>query len=261
MRLLLTNDDGIFAPGLEALRDALAETAYELNIIAPDRERSATGHSITMHRPIRVRETCLDIAECYAWVVDGTPADCVKLGLESLLKHKPDLVISGINLGPNVGTDVIYSGTVSAAMEGLINRVPSIAVSLASHDQPDFRHAAAFIKDLVPFLIKHPDKLASQTLLNINIPPGKPAGFRITRMGDLRYKNAVTRRLDPRGKEYYWMAGKVITKDGNDPDTDIGAIQDNFISISPLKIDLTDYDMMEKLIGLPAELQRTEPHL
>ncbi len=251
MRVLLTNDDGIFAAGLDALRTALADLAEALYVIAPDRERSATGHSITVHRPIRVREACYNDGHCRGWIVDGTPADCVKLGLESLLPETPDLVIAGINLGPNLGTDVLYSGTVSAAMEGLINGVPAIAVSLADHGpvsgEVSFAHAARFVRRLVPLLLRHRETLPAGTLLNINVPAGSPVECRITRLGHLRYANAVTRRTDPRGRDYYWMAGKPFSPDGHDPDTDIGAVRNGYISITPVQFDLTNYTAMETL--------------
>lgn len=251
MRLLLTNDDGIFAPGLEVLRTTVADVAESIYIIAPDRERSATGHSITVHRPIRVREATYNPGNCRGWIVDGTPADCVKLGLDSLLPENPDLVIAGINFGPNLGTDVLYSGTVSAAMEGLINGVPALAVSLASHREPAFACAAEFVRRLVPLVARYRDTLARGTLLNINVPPGEPVGCRITRLGNLRYADAVTRRTDPRGRDYYWMAGRAFSADEDDPDTDIGAVRDGYISITPVQFDLTDYRAMEALKDWP----------
>lgn len=249
MRLFLTNDDGIFTAGLEILRRTLSDLAETVYVVAPDRERSATGHSITIHRPIRVRETNYNPSNCRGWIVDGTPADCVKLGLESLVPEIPDMIVSGINYGPNLGTDVLYSGTVSAAIEGLISGVPALAVSLASHDEPSFEHAAEFVRRLVPLLLRHGETLPPGTLLNVNVPPGRPIGCKITRLGNLRYTDAVQRRTDPRGRDYYWMAGKPFSSDGNDPDTDIGAIRDGYISISPIQFDLTDYRAIEVLEG------------
>lgn len=245
MRLLLTNDDGVFAAGLEALRQAMVDLAETVYIIAPDRERSATGHSITVHRPLRVREASFQPGHCHGWIVDGTPADCVKLGLDSLLPQPPDLVISGINYGPNLGTDVLYSGTVSAAMEGLINGVPAMAVSLAGHGEPQFDQAAAFVRRFVPLLLQQRERLGSGTLLNVNVPPGTPLGFRVTRLGNLRYADAVTRRTDPRGRDYYWMAGKPFSPDDEDPDTDVGAVKNGYISITPVHFDLTDYQALD----------------
>uniref|UniRef100_A0A7C1JM25 5'-nucleotidase SurE n=1 Tax=Ammonifex degensii TaxID=42838 RepID=A0A7C1JM25_9THEO len=244
MRILLTNDDGIFAEGITVLRKAL-ERFGEIYVIAPDRERSAAGHSITVHRPLRVREAGFRSQWVRGWVVDGTPADCVKLGLEALLPEKPDLLISGINLGPNVGTDVLYSGTVSAAIEGIINGVPSVAVSLATHDEPDFTTAVVFVQELLPELARQ--VLPTGTLLNINIPPGTPRGARVTKLGNIRYVNVIDRRTDPRGRSYFWMAGEPLDLNDNDPDTDVRAVKEGFISITPVQIDLTDYLFMEKL--------------
>lgn len=244
MRILLTNDDGIFAEGISILRKEL-EKFGEIYVIAPDRERSAAGHSITVHRPLRVREAGFRSPRVRGWVVDGTPADCVKLGLEALLPEKPDFLISGINFGPNVGTDVLYSGTVSAAIEGIINGIPSVAVSLATHDEPDFTTAVLFIEDLLPELARQ--VLPTGTLLNVNVPPGKPRGVRVTKLGNIRYVNVIDRRTDPRGRIYFWMAGEPLDLDGNDPDTDVRAVKEGFISVTPVQIDLTDYLFIEKL--------------
>jgi 5'-nucleotidase len=244
LRILLTNDDGIFAEGISVLRKEL-EKFGEIYVIAPDRERSAAGHSITVHRPLRVREAGFRSPRVRGWVVDGTPADCVKLGLEALLPEKPDFLISGINFGPNVGTDVLYSGTVSAAIEGIINGIPSVAVSLATHDEPDFTTAVLFIEDLLPELARQ--VLPTGTLLNVNVPPGKPRGVRVTKLGNIRYVNVIDRRTDPRGRIYFWMAGEPLDLDGNDPDTDVRAVKEGFISITPVQIDLTDYLFIEKL--------------
>ncbi|MDI6632393.1 MAG: 5'/3'-nucleotidase SurE, partial [Thermoanaerobacteraceae bacterium] len=172
-------------------------------------------------------------------------ADCVKLGLEALLPEKPDFLVSGINFGPNVGTDVLYSGTVSAAIEGIINGIPSVAVSLATHDEPDFTTAVLFIEDLLPELARQ--VLPTGTLLNVNVPPGKPRGVRVTKLGNIRYVNVIDRRTDPRGRIYFWMAGEPLDLDGNDPDTDVCAVKEGFISITPVQIDLTDYLFIEKL--------------
>lgn len=244
MRLLLTNDDGIFAMGITVLREAF-EGSEELYVIAPDRERSAAGHSITVHRPLRVREAGFRRKGLRGWVVDGTPTDCVKLGLEALLPEKPDFLISGINRGPNVGTDVLYSGTVSAAVEGVINGIPSIAVSLATHDEPDYSYAVRFVQDLVKEVGNH--TLPPGTLLNVNVPPGKPKGIKVAKLGDIRYVNVIDRRTDPRGRVYFWMAGEPLDLNGNDPDTDVWAVKQGYISISPVQIDLTNYSFLKEL--------------
>ncbi|MEW6726405.1 5'/3'-nucleotidase SurE [Desulforudis sp. 1088] len=244
MKILLTNDDGIFARGLSVLRQALEPIAEEIYVIAPDRERSAVGHAITMHRPLRVRETSFDNPVSKGWVVDGTPADCVKLGLESLVPREPDIVVAGINLGPNLGTDVLYSGTVASALEGVINGVPAIAVSLATHQDQDFTCAAAYTRQLLPVVLQR--GISRGTLLNINVPPGVPKGSMLTKLGSLVYINAIDRRTDPRGREYFWMAGKPMSVH-SDPGTDIAAVRDGYISITPINVDMTDYKSLEAL--------------
>lgn len=249
MRILLTNDDGIFAEGLAVLRRALADLAEAIYVIAPDRERSAVSHAITMHRPLRVRETKFQDPRCRGWVVDGTPADCVKLALESLVPAPPDLVVAGINLGPNLGTDVLYSGTVASAVEGLLNGVPSLAVSLATRRDPDYAAAAAFVRELVPLAVER--GLPRGTLLNINVPGGTPRGHRLTVLGALRYVNAIDHRVDPRGRDYFWMAGQPEVVGDVDPDSDIAAVREGYISITPLKVDMTDRATMDILSRWP----------
>ncbi|MDD4169764.1 MAG: 5'/3'-nucleotidase SurE, partial [Desulfotomaculaceae bacterium] len=175
MRILISNDDGINAEGINVLRKSLEDDA-EIFVVAPDRERSATGHMITMHRPLRVKEQVYPGTNSKGWAVDGTPSDCVKIGLEALLPEPPDLVISGINLGPNLGTDILYSGTVSAAIEGIINDIPAIAISLASYEYRDFTCAGEFIRKLVQGIGK---ELYGSLLININVPPGEPRGVKV----------------------------------------------------------------------------------
>lgn len=243
MRILISNDDGIHARGINDLRTSLQEN-NKLYVVAPDRERSATGHKITMYRPLRVKEWSYPETDSLGWAVDGTPADCVKLGLEALLPDPPDLVISGINFGPNLGTDVLYSGTVSAAIEGTINGIPAIAVSLASYEYCDFSHATALIRKLVTVLGK---RLPAKTLLNINLPPGPPRGIKVTKLGHRRYINIFDKRTDPRGKVYYWMAGEPFDLDEDDPDTDVWAIREGYASITPVRFDLTDHPVLEEL--------------
>ncbi|MDA8334911.1 MAG: 5'/3'-nucleotidase SurE [Peptococcaceae bacterium] len=246
MRVLLANDDGIEAAGITALRQVLEDLDWEVYVSAPDRERSAVGHGITVHRPLRVRKYVWG-EKSRGWSVDGTPADCVKLALENFLPQPPDLVISGINLGPNLGTDVLYSGTVSAAFEGLINGFTAIAVSLAVYGEADYRPAAAFLRDFLPQALRM--TLPPCTMLNINVPPGVPRGIRIARLGRRRYVNVFHRRTDPRGRAYYWMAGEVEDTD-NGPGTDLAAVKDGFVSVSPLHCDLTDYNLLDALRDL-----------
>lgn len=253
MRLLLANDDGIFAEGISVLRRTMEEIAEAVYVVAPDRERSAAGHAITVHRPLRVREVQFQNEKSRGWVVDGTPADCVKLGLENLLDRRPDMVVAGINYGPNLGTDVLYSGTVSAALEGTLNDLPAIAVSLAAYvPEPDFTYAAALVRNLVPMVITH--GLPPGTLLNVNVPPGEPRGIRITRLGNLRYVNVIDKRTDPRGRTYFWMAGEPLSVDGDDPDTDVGAVRQGYISITPVQVDLTNHCLIGELRKWPLKL-------
>ena len=245
MRLLVSNDDGIFAPGLRALADTLAQAGHEVTVVAPDRERSATGHGLTLHKPIRV-EPVSDFfhPRVTAWACTGTPADCVKLALGRLLAHPPDVVVAGINQGQNLGTDILYSGTVSAAMEGLLENIPGIALSLASYTKPEFTVACRFAE----FLLEqwHHQPLPGTILLNVNIPAVAAqdiAGICLTRQGVRRYTDQFDERTDPRGRTYYWLAGTAI-EDEPDPSphpwpTDVAAIRSQKISITPLQCNLT----------------------
>lgn len=247
MKLLISNDDGIYALGIRALANSLAEAGHDVTVVCPDRERSATGHGLTLHQPIRA-----EIVESIfhpsvkAWACSGTPSDCVKLALWALLDHPPDLVLSGINHGSNLGTDVLYSGTVSAAMEGVIEGIPSIAFSLTSFSSSDFQPAAAFAQSLVAQLAKQP--LPELLLLNVNVPAvaaAAIAGVKVTRQGIRRYIDVFEKRLDPRGKTYYWLAGELLEEVDEDSrlselaPTDVQAIRDNYITITPLQYNLT----------------------
>lgn len=247
MLILLSNDDGILAPGIQALREALLELA-DIVVVAPDRERSAAGHSITVYQPIRADEFRFNDSRGRGWVVDGTPADSVKLGVCTLLDSPPDLVVSGINRGANVGTDVLYSGTVSAALEGAILGIPSIAVSLNSFDHnADYTFAADFTRGLCQQLLKKP--LSPDLLLNVNIPAvpkEQIQGAMITKLGIRRYDDVFSRRTDPRGKTYYWLAGDIVDED-QDEDTDVMALKHNKISITPIHYDLTSYQQINSL--------------
>jgi 5'-nucleotidase len=256
MEILISNDDGIFAQGIRTLANTLAEVGHSVTVVCPDRERSATGHGLTMHKPIRAeRIESVFQAAVSAWSCSGTPADCVKLALGALVESPPDVVVSGINHGANLGTDVLYSGTVSAAMEGLIEGIPSIAVSLTSFSHRTFEPAARFVATLLDdnILFAQPEPL----LLNINVPAltaDAIKGARVTRQGIRRYVDQFEQRIDPRGKTYYWLAGEVI-HDVEDPlatetspllrrtlagvPTDVQAIHDGYISITPLQYNLT----------------------
>lgn len=251
--ILLTNDDGLHADGIQALRKVLEpEKGVQVFMVAPDRERSASGHAITMHRPLFANEIRLPGTGVPMYAVTGTPADCAKLAIEELMPRRPDLVISGINRGPNLGTDIIYSGTVSAAIEGTILGVPAIAASLATWAPFDYSFAARFVRDLAFRVIR--EGLPKGTLLNVNIPPVPDAehleGVAITKMGVRRYVNQWTRRVAPRGQTYYWLAGEVAELH-NDPDSDVVAVQNNKISITPLQLDLTAYETLARLKEWP----------
>jgi 5'-nucleotidase len=247
MKILLTNDDSIRAEGLAALWSALKDIA-DVVVVAPDRERSGTGHGITMDVPLRAENVSL--FEGHGWMVNGTPADCVKLAVNCLLKEEPDLIIAGINRGPNLGIDVFYSGTVSGAMEGTILGFPSIAVSVASFDKPKYSYAADFIKKLAPRLLEQYS--LRDILLNINIPslpPEEIRGVNITRLGSRKYVNSFDTRVDPWGRVYYWLGGDVVDNDDETvgQDTDIATIREQKVSITPIQIDLTNYRAMNSL--------------
>lgn len=248
MKLLISNDDGISALGIRTLANTLVEAGHEVSVVCPDQERSATGHGLTLHHPIRAEEvTTIFHPAVHAWACSGTPADCVKLALWALLDSPPDLVLSGINHGSNLGTDVLYSGTVSAAMEGVIEGIPSVAFSLTSHTSKEFEVAANFARSLVTQLEKHP--LPELLLLNVNVPAVPPeaiAGVMITRQGIRRYIDVFEKRVDPRGKTYYWLSGEALLEDVEAASeladlvpTDVQATRENYITITPLQYNLT----------------------
>ena len=259
MKLLISNDDGISALGIRTLANCLAQAGHDVAVVCPDRERSATGHGLTLHQPIRAEIVeSLFHPTVKAWACDGTPSDCVKLALWALLDSPPDLVLSGINQGANLGTEILYSGTVSAAMEGLIEGIPSIALSLTSHQSKDFQPAAKFAKILVEQLTLKP--LPELMLLNVNVPAVKweeIAGVTLTRQGVRRYVDVFDKRVDPRGKTYYWLTGEVIEEveplEGlnlpHNVPLDVHVIRKNFISITPLQYNLTYAAGLEQLLN------------
>jgi len=256
LKVLLTNDDGIHAEGIMTLADAVSQDeCVELYIVAPDHERSATGHAITMHRPLRVEEVkFFHNTSMKGWSVNGTPSDCVKLAVEYLLPERPDLVISGINRGANLGTDVLYSGTVSAAIEGIIMGIPAMAVSLTEHKKPDFRFAANFMLRMLRVICEY--NLPNDTLLNINVPGRKRSeigGVSITKLGLRHYHNTFQKRVDPRGRSYYWLAGTLVDT-SEEEDTDIAAIKRGCISVTPIQFDLTNYQLLEMLEKIKWEI-------
>ncbi len=250
MRILISNDDGIFATGIRKLAERLAaEKDFEVFVVAPDRERSATGHALTLHKPLRVEEVDLAPNVKGAWAVTGTPSDCVKFAVIALLKQKPDIVISGINNGANLGNDVLYSGTVSAAMEGAFLHIPSIAVSLVTkQEKKHWETAADFVAELIHCVPKA--GLQPGCLLNVNVPSAPMAeisGYAITKLGYRLYNDHFEKRTDPRGKIYYWLAGHAI-EESDEPYTDTWAVNQKMISVTPIAFNMTDHQALEKLM-------------
>ncbi len=245
--ILLTNDDGIEAEGINALYKVFSqEENYDVRVIAPQFERSAVGHGITVFDPIWVKKEYRN-GRFYGYVVNGTPADCVKLYNE-LIGKKPDLLVSGINRGSNIGENIIYSGTVSAATEGICNDIPSIAVSLDSYIDTDYSFAAKFSKKISDFIFAK-NNLPPKMLLNINIPDlseDKIKGVKITRQSDARFKDFFLKRTDPRGRDYYWMDGEFVEITHCD-DSDYCAVRDGYVSITPIHYDMTDYGKLSFL--------------
>jgi 5'-nucleotidase len=247
MLILVSNDDGYHAEGIKTLASALKRLGRVV-IVAPQWEQSGTSHSLTLYRPLRSKKIAPDI-----YAVSGTPTDAVMIAVYCILRQKPDILISGINHGPNMGGDVTYSGTVAAAMEGTILDIPSIAISLAAsnHSAPlartRFSKAATFASRLVKAVLNN--GIPKSTLLNVNVPDTKkadPRRYKITRLGKREYRDVITEKIDPRGEPYFWIAGHYIITDKG-PETDYGAIQNNFISVTPLEIDLTDTKILEEL--------------
>lgn len=247
MKIIITNDDGIMAPGIRALAEVLSDLG-DVAIVAPETERSATGHGITIWDPIRVKK--FEISKVKeAWAISGTPADCVKMAVQEFYKDECGLIISGINNGPNLGTDVLYSGTVSAAIEGIILGVPSIAVSLASFaSDMDYTAASKVAYILAKHFYENKENLPPDTLLNVNVPAGNfedIKGFRVTRLGIREYDNVFERRTDPRGNIYFWLKGEVVPHTYRDPELDVVAVEEKYVSISPVHFDLTNYRIMD----------------
>jgi 5'-nucleotidase len=243
LRLLLTNDDGIRAQGLAALERTVTGLG-DIAVVAPDRERSAAGHSLTIEHPLRAIQH-----DATHWAVTGTPTDAVLLAMETLLPERPDWVLSGINHGPNMGEDVTYSGTVAAAMEACILGVPAMAVSLNGRTDLQFESLQPVLRDVIEKLLRFP--LGHHQLLNINLP-NVPAeairGVRVTRLGSRVYRDSVVPRKDPRGRDYYWIGG-------TGPDwapmerADAQAVQEGYISVTPLSTDMTNYQALVDLEG------------
>lgn len=245
MKILVSNDDGIDSKGIHALVYALRQIA-EVVVVAPHKEQSAVGHAITMQTPLRVFEYHKD-GEFFGYAVDGTPADCVKIGIRNIMKESPDLMVSGINHGSNTAINIIYSGTVSAAREAAIMDVPSIAISVASHAVKDFSFAAKVATQLA--LETNKRGLPNGTMLNVNVPnlsEEQIKGIQLTKQGKSKWDDIYEQRVDPYGRNYYWLTGNLVEAD-HSIELDQAAIKQNYVSISPIHFDLTDYDTYEKM--------------
>ncbi len=224
--IMVTNDDGILAPGIQALADSL-QSLGEVIVVAPDRERSAVGHSMSLHQPVRA-----DLIAENRFAVDGTPTDCVNLAIHGLLPRKPALVVSGINRGSNLADDITYSGTVAAAMEAMLMQVPALAISLdvVPDTLSDYCFASHYAYVVARQILEH--GLPQDTFLNLNVPQGTPKGVRITRQGKRIYDNKIERKQDPRGRTYYWLGGNLLGFN-RQKDCDCGALADGYVSLTP----------------------------
>jgi len=249
IKILISNDDGINSEGLHVLADSLRDLG-EIFIVAPDREQSAASHALSLHHPLRIDEISENI-----FSVDGTPTDCINLAVNGILKDKrPDIVVSGINKGENLGDDITYSGTVSAAMEGTLLGIPSIAVSIASRKNFDFDTASYYALIIAKYVI---DKsLPPGTLLNVNVPnlpKSKIKGIKVTTQGKRVYGEPIVEKIDPRGRKYYWIGGDEL-RFLNIKDSDLVAVTQGFVSVTPIKLDLTDSDFLKTLMN---DLEKT----
>jgi 5'-nucleotidase len=244
MRILCTNDDGYLASGLGVLADA-ARVLGDVHVVAPDREQSATSHALTMHFPLRARQVRERLHH-----VDGTPTDCVALAVGALLDRRPDLVLSGVNHGPNMGEDVLYSGTVAGAMEATILGIPAIALSYAGRDAESLERWGPLLERLLPQLARR-DAWPPATLLNVNLPPIPPEqvrGVLVTRLARRVYIDSLTRARDPNGREYFWIGGGQVEWSAPDG-TDFHAINTGHISVTPLHLDLTNHGLLADVAG------------
>ncbi len=248
-RILVTNDDGYFSDGIAALTEALAAVG-EVTVVAPASEQSATAHSITLTRPLRVRQ----LGE-RRYSVDGTPTDCVLLAVTKILPERPDIVVSGINHGANLGDDITYSGTVAGAFEAGIFKLPGIAVSLTAREG-DFSHAAHFAAQLTSQVLQ--EGLPEGTILNVNVPPGEIRGARLTHQGVASSVSDIIEGVDPRGKSYYWIGVQKLSWK-EDRASDFAAIAEGLVSITPLRTDLTDYRTLELLRGRNTFASHVQP--
>ena len=251
-RILVTNDDGIYSDGLRQLAAAHREIG-DVIVVAPDREQSAASHALTLNRPLRLLEIDSD-----QWIVDGTPTDCVNLAVLQILKDDPpDIVVSGINFGPNLGDDITYSGTISAAFEASLLGIRSIAFSALVGENFSFEQHAGFAARLTRIALEK--KGDPGIILNVNFPVEKARGVRITRLGKRSYSEGVIERLDPRGRKYYWIGGEEPTWE-DDPESDYAALAEGYVSITPLHLDLTDHKSIPDLQFLSEALKDEALH-
>jgi 5'-nucleotidase len=243
LKILITNDDGVHSPGLEILRKHLKKLG-DVTVVVPERDMSTVSHSLTLHHPLRVSRVKKGV-----FITNGTPSDCVNIGILEILRGKPDIVVSGINKGPNLGDDITYSGTVAASIEATLRGILSFAISVASFKNCKFDPASKFAFILAQYVLKN--GLPDHTLLNVNVPNVSTRSIRgveITRQGKSIYKERLVRRVDPRGNTYYWLGGDEPSSEV-EKGTDFAAIAKNKISVTPVCLDLTDYKMIDKLQG------------
>lgn len=247
MHVLVTNDDGILAPGILALQTALCSIpGAKVTVMAPAQNQSAVGHRKTLRDPLRITPTTLPDGTV-GYACSGSPADAIALALMGYVTDPVDVVVSGINQGPNMGQDITYSGTVTAAMEAAIFGLPAVALSLASYTEPAYEHAAAFAARLIPLVLEK--GLPELTLLNVNVPPGAVKGVQITRLGRRRYHDELVERIDPIGQPYYWIGGRRPTGDVDEVGTDLWAVAQGYISITPVHLDMTAHNLLETVEG------------
>ncbi len=252
MRILLTNDDGILAEGLIALYEELKDD-FELSVVAPEAEMSAVGHAISLYNPLRVKRFKRN-GVFFGYGVSGTPGDCVKIAVQEILQQRPDIILSGINPGANVGINILYSGTASAATEGAFLGIPSVAISLNTKKNPDFSFAARFSRRIIMFIMEN--GLKEGTALNVNIPAipeDQIKGISFTTQNLLRQRDKYERRNDPRGNVYYWLASETPVEESI-PNTDLKALKENYITITPITFNLTDLKEMKRLTSIGFDL-------
>ncbi len=254
MHILVSNDDGIYAPGIRALAEAMLPFG-KVTIVAPKENRSAIGHRKTMHKPMRADKVPFPLAGVTAYATSDSPADAVAVALLGLVEEPVDLVVSGINRGPNMGQDLTYSGTVTAAFEAVIMPKPAIAFSLLAHeDDADYSAAAAVARRIVELGLH--DKLPPLTLLNVNIPAlplDQIKGFKVVRQGLRTYNDELITRIDPYGRPYYWIGGEAPTGNTTEEGTDLWATHNGYVSLTPIHLDMTNYTMLREMIALDIE--------